>query len=112
MNVAEFAKRSGLAAPSLPCGGKEISGVYIGDLLGNVMCRARRGELWITIITNVNVIAVAVMAGVSAVIIAEGCSLSETDISLAREKGVNILLSRRSTYETVLACAGILGARA
>lgn len=111
MNVGEFAERSGLAAPALPRGGEEISGVYIGDLLGNVMCRARPGELWITIMTNVNVIAVAMMTGVSAVIIAEGGSLSEKDISLAREKGVNILLSRRSAYETALMCAGILGAQ-
>lgn len=109
MTVGEYAKGCGLAVPALPRADAAVGGVYIGDLLGYVLSHARSGDLWITIMTNVNVIAVALAAGVSAVLIADGNTPDEAFLSLAREKGVNVLLSRKSAYEAALEYAAANG---
>ncbi len=81
---------------------KEINGVYIGDLLSNVMSRANAGDIWITIQGHQNIIAVALLTDISAVIVAENLSITENAIRKAEEKGVNILRSPLTAYE--IAC--------
>ena len=76
MRVEELLEH-GFEALSLPDGGREIDGVYIGDLLSWVMGRAQMDNAWITIMTNVNVIAVASLADTSCVILAEGVEMPE-----------------------------------
>ncbi len=92
----------GFEPVTLPDGDREIVGAYIGDLLSWVMGRAQMDNAWITIITNVNVIAVATLADTSCVILAEGVELPQDLADTAREKGVNILRSSLPTYETAL----------
>ena len=52
----------GFDALVVPDGDRDIDGVYIGDLLSWVMGRAQMDNAWITIMSNVNVIAVASLA--------------------------------------------------
>ena len=67
----------GFEAISLPDGDREIDGAYVGDLLSWVMGRAQMDNAWITIMTNVNVIAVASLADTACVILAEGVSMED-----------------------------------
>ena len=67
MTVNELAAVKGFNAVSLPEGDREISGVYIGDLLSWVMGRAKAGDAWITIMSNINIVAVAQTAGLKGV---------------------------------------------
>ena len=92
----------GFEQVSLPDGEREIDGVYIGDLLSWVMGRAQMDNAWITIMTNVNVIAVATLADTSCVILAEGVDMPEDLIQTAGEKDVNILRSNQPIYETAV----------
>ncbi len=101
MKVSELTSH-GFAPVSLPDGDREIDGVYIGDLLSWVMGRAQMDNAWITIMNNVNVIAVASLADTSCVIVAEGAELSDEIIETAREKEVNVLSSDLPIYETAL----------
>ena len=94
---------------ALPEGDREIDGVYIGDLLSWVMGRAKADNAWITIMSNINVIAVAVLADVSCVILAEGASLPEDIIAQAKVKGVNVLGSPLPIYETALKLSALVG---
>ena len=98
----------GLSAVSLPAPERIIEGVYIGDLLSWVMGRAKENEAWITIMSNVNVIAVASLCDVSAVILAEGVTLDAEVINLAWEKGINVFTSSLSAYETAIRLHGAL----
>lgn len=68
MTVNELAAVKGFNAVSLPEGDREISGVYIGDLLSWVMGRAKAGDAWITIMSNINIVAVASLADVACII--------------------------------------------
>ncbi len=56
----------------------EISGGYVSDLLSDVMGYAKEGEIWITLQTHQNIIAVASLKDVSAIIIVKG-AVPETD---------------------------------
>ena len=92
----------GFEAVSLPDGSREIDGVYIGDLLSWVMGRAQMDNAWITIMTNVNTIAVASLADTSCVILAEGVEMEHDLIETAQQKDVNILRSSKPIYETAV----------
>ncbi|MDI3547472.1 MAG: hypothetical protein PWR10_1124 [Halanaerobiales bacterium] len=78
---------------------KEITGGYIGDLLSNVMAKARAGNLWLTIQGHQNVVAVALLTEVSAVIIVEDFDIEEEAVKKAEEKSINILRTPLSAYE-------------
>lgn len=98
----------GFEVVSLPDGDREIDGVYIGDLLSWVMGRAQMDNAWITIMTNVNVIAVATLADTSCVILAEGVEMPEDIVATAKEKEINVLSSSEPIYETAIKLAGLL----
>ena len=107
MKVSELLSH-GFEAVALPDGDREIDGVYIGDLLSWVMGRAQMDNAWITIMTNVNTIAVASLADTSCVILAEGVELPEDIVQTALEKGINVLRSNQPIYETAVQLAGLV----
>lgn len=102
MTVSELALRTGFSAAAMPSGDREVTGVYIGDLLSWVMGRAASGDAWITIMSNRNIAAVATLADTACVILAEGVQPDEGVAALAEQKGINLLLSDKSAYETAL----------
>lgn len=77
----------------------KIENVYICDLLSWVMSHAQKGDAWITVLTNVNVSAVAVMTDVACVIIAEGIEVEELTLKKANENGIIIISSQYSAFE-------------
>ena len=108
MTVAELAEKLGLNAVSLPEPDRVVSGAYIGDLLSWVMGRAKADNVWITIMSNVNVVAVASLADVSCVILAEGVTLDDEVLTAAKEKGINILSTEDNSYNTAVKLSGIM----
>lgn len=77
----------------------EVSGCYCGDLLSNVMAYAKAGDIWLTIQTHQNIIAVAVLLNLHCIILAEG-NLPQADTLLKAEaEGVTILSSPETTYQ-------------
>ena len=81
---------------------REITGVYIGDLLSWVMGRAKSGDAWITIMSNVNVLAVASLTDCACVVLSEGVTLEQEIIETAKAKDINILYTNMSSYETAV----------
>ncbi len=98
MTVNELIEKLDLKAVALPCGERETCGAYCGDLLSWVMGRAESGNVWVTIMSNINVVAVASLADVSAVILAEGVEVDDEVKKTALERSVNLLSSNESTY--------------
>ncbi len=99
MTVKNLAEAEIFSSVTLPCPEREICGVYIGDLLSWVMGRASSDQAWITIMSNINIVAVAALADTSCIILAEGVMLEQNVIDTANEKGINILSSEKSAYE-------------
>lgn len=107
MTVSEFASNQALSVLAMPEPEREICGGYVGDLLSWVMGRARSGNAWITIMTNINVVAVAGLADVSCVLLAEGVVPDAEVVAKAKEKGVNLLSSSLPAYEIVAMLSGL-----
>lgn len=99
MKVSELKDRLNLHAVTLPEPDREVNGVYIGDLLSFVMGRAHEGNIWITIMSSINVMAVATLVNTSCILLAEGVSLDDEVIKTAKEKGINILSTDKTAYE-------------
>lgn len=86
---------------------REIDGVYIGDLLSWVMGRAQADNAWITIMSNINIVAVASLVDVACIILAEGVELDASVIETANAKGVNILSTPLPAYEAAMELSGL-----
>ena len=80
-------------------GNKPFCGVYVGDLLSRAMSHVECDNLWVTIMSNVNVVAVATLTEPAAVILAESVSLQEDALAGAEENGITVLVSPLSAYE-------------
>ncbi len=78
---------------------KTASGCYIGDLLSLAMSKVQMDYVWITIQTNVNIVAVASLADAGCIIIADGCVPDEKTVERAKEQDIIILGSECSAYE-------------
>ena len=102
MTVQQFIDVCGFTAAALPDPDREVSGVYIGDLLSWVMGRAGADEAWITIMSNRNIVAVATLADTACIILAERVVPDEGVADLAADKGVNILQSDLPAYDIAL----------
>lgn len=108
MTVNELAKIESFSPITLPDGEREIKGVYIGDLLSWVMGRAGADNAWITIMSNINTVAVATLADTACIILAEGVTLENDVLEAAKSKGVNVLGSSLTAYEIAVKLNGIL----
>ena len=78
---------------------KEIDGCYCGDLLSWVMSRAEAGNIWLTVMGNVNSIGVAVLADISCIILTENAALDEDAKKRAEENDVVILTTSKNAYQ-------------
>ena len=103
MKICEIADKLSLRPLALADNSREVTGVYIGDLLSWVMGRANSGDAWITIMSNINIVAVASLADVACIILAEGVVPDEAVCSAALQKGVNIYTSDKTAYRIAIA---------
>lgn len=99
MTVSAFAQKHDITLTVAADPEREITGGYVGDLLSWVMGRAVAGDAWITIMSNINIVAVAALADVSCIILAEGVKPEENILKLAADKGINILSSQHTAFE-------------
>ena len=102
MKVIEFAEKLQLDIQAGKDKEIEIDGTYIGDLLSIVMAKAKEKNVWITIQTHLNILAVAELLDISAIIIAENMEISNETIEKAEKLGIPLLKSRESAYQ--IAC--------
>ena len=100
MKVCELCEALGAEAFVMPEPDREVSGAYVGDLLSWVMGKAEENNAWVTIMSNLNVIAVASLAAVSCVIFAEGVRPDPDALARAESEGINLLVVDSAAFET------------
>ncbi len=98
MTVKSLSEKLNLKVLNLADGERQVTGGYAGDLLSWVMGRAKEDCAWVTIMTNINVIAVASLADVSCVILSEGTLPDEQMLAAAKQKEINLLQSEKDTF--------------
>jgi len=100
MTVAEIAEKLNMEIITCEANaGREVKGIYICDLLSWVMSHANEDDLWITVLTNLNTVAVAVLANVACVVIPEEITVENDTLSKAEEEGVIMLKSSMQAAE-------------
>lgn len=87
---------------------RQLHGCYICDLLSYVMSHASKDNIWITVQTNINVVAVASLTEVGCVIIPENIDVEELTLKKAETEGIVLLSAQQTAYEIAVALAGKL----
>lgn len=107
MTVEKLKEQLELNTVVMPDGSREITGCYIGDLLSWVMGAAKTGDVWITIMSNINIVAVATLCETACIILAEGVTVDENVKNTAEARNVNILSSSKSAYALAKEISGL-----
>ncbi len=107
MTVKEWAKS---AALTVLCEAEDrsVMGGYCGDLLSWAMSRAPADAAWMTVMGNVNAIAVAVLTDVACIVLCEGALLDETATAKAKEQNVWVLATDKTAFEVAAELAAQL----
>lgn len=79
---------------------KKIEGVYCCDLLSHAMAKLPYNFAWVTVMGNVNTLAVATLAEAACVVLAEDLKADKTFLQKANDKQIIVLQSRNPIFET------------
>ncbi len=91
LNLKVFSGKEGL--------NREITGGYVSDLLSDVMGNAVEGEVWITLQTHRNVIAIASLKELACVLLVSSLEPELNSIEHSNEEDIPILGTSMSTFE-------------
>ncbi|MBB5263186.1 hypothetical protein HNP82_000280 [Catenibacillus scindens] len=80
----------------------EITVPFCCDLLSIAMSRAPAGCAWVTVMANMNTLAVAALTDCACVILAEGTSFDEACLNKAREQGIPVFSTTLPIFEAAL----------
>lgn len=112
ITVKELSDDAGL---QIFCGAEslqnQVSGGYASDLLSDVMGNAREGQVWITLQSHLNVVAIASLRELAAVVLVKDIRPDEAVIAKAEEEGITLLGSAGPAFETIGRIFDILNKR-
>ena len=86
---------------------RDVNGVFISDMLSDVMTGAQPGNLWLTVQTHTNIVSAANLVDLSAVVITSGKEVPQATIDLANRYHVVILSTPLKTFEIATKLIGI-----
>jgi len=115
MDIKELVDRFGLKVVAGRDGlDRTVRGGYCGDLLSNVMANAPIGCVWLTVQGHQNIVAVAVLREMAAVVITGGQPPDKETIAKADTEGIAVLTCLNSTYDLAgrLYAAGVTNSAA
>jgi predicted transcriptional regulator len=100
MTVAEVAEKLGLKIHSGKNGlNREVTGGYVSDLLSDVMGNADTGQVWITLQTHKNVMAIASLKDLAAIILVTDHTPEVDTANQSNEEEIPILGTSLPTFE-------------
>jgi len=78
----------------------EASGGYTSDLLSDVMANSREKNIWITLQTHQNIVAVAKLKDLAGIILVNNRKPEEETLKKAEEEKVPLLTTEATAYKT------------
>ncbi len=92
-------------------GGGQITRAHASDLLSDVLANAPAGGLLLTIQVHMNVVAVAVHAGLAGVVFTSGMKPDDAVIGKAAEENIRLYATKERTFDVAgkLFALGIRG---
>ena len=102
MNVAEAAQKlEGSMMAGSSAAGREIQGGYASDLLSDVMGNSREGDIWVTMQKHENVVAVAQLNGLAAIVLVNGRTPEPDTMARAEEIGIPIISTPMQAFDVI-----------
>ena len=76
----------------------EVTGAYVSDLLSDVIGNGREGNVWITLHGHHNIVAVASLKDLAAIIIVKGIQPDEETIRKSKQENIPLLSTEDDTF--------------
>jgi hypothetical protein len=114
MNVAEAAQMiQGTLVAGAAAASREIQGGYASDLLSDVMGNSHEGDVWVTLQKHVNIVAVAQLNSLAAIVLVNGRVPEPDTAARAEEMGIPIISTPLQAFDAagILYSSGIRGRR-
>lgn len=110
MTVRELLERDLFSVSSRGKGlDTEISEVFCCDLLSVAMGKAPEAGVWVTVMGNMNTLAVAELTEVGCIILAEGMQLDSMSKAKAVREEITVLHTDESIFQVALKVHQLLG---
>lgn len=100
MTVSRICDALGLEHVCGDCSAEVISG-YVGDLLSEVMAQAKPDSVWVTVQSHVNILAVATIVGIRAIVLCGGHEYPQEVVEKATNEGICLLKTQKPAFEVV-----------
>ena len=100
MTTKDLVERLGLK-PLSKFEERDVDGVFVSDMLSDVMAGAKSGNLWLTIQTHKSIVPAANLVDVAAIIITNGKSVPPDTIGLANRHNIAVLATDLMTFDLV-----------
>lgn len=110
MKLSEFKEKCGFETVCQGGEDTELTKVFCCDLLSFAMSRNPAGSVWVTVMGNVNTVAVAVLTEGGCIVLAEGAQLDENALEKAKQQDVTVLRTDKPVFEAALAAYKLISA--
>jgi predicted transcriptional regulator len=100
MNTKDLIEKIGLK-PLSKFEHRDVGGVFVSDMLSDVMAGAKSGNLWLTIQTHKSIVPAANLVDVSAIVITSGKEVPQETVDIASKYNIAILSAELPTFELV-----------
>jgi predicted transcriptional regulator len=97
MNTKDIIEKVGLTALS-KFEHREVDGVFVSDMLSDVMAGAKSGNLWVTVQTHKSIVPAANLVDVSAIIVTSGKNVPQETVDLATKHGIALLFTELPAF--------------
>lgn len=88
---------------------QEVSGVYVSDLLSDVLAHAKEDDLWLTLQVHPNIVAVASMKDLSGIVLVNGRVPEDETLRKANDEEIPIMTTEMQTFNLASKLHGLLG---
>lgn len=78
---------------------RALIGGYASDMLSDVMANAVEGSIWVTLVIHQNIIAVAALVGIPAIVIVGGATPDVATLTKAEQEKIVIITTKLSAFE-------------
>ena len=82
---------------------KQITKPFCCDLLSIAMSKMPEGAAWVTVMANINTLAVAALTEAACIILAEGAALDEASLNKAKAEDITVLATDLPIFDAALA---------
>lgn len=80
---------------------QNVTGGYASDLMSDVLANANEGDLWVTLQTHQNTVAVASMKGLAGIVLVNSRGPEEDTLARAQEEGIPLMVSPLPAFELI-----------